>query len=385
MILRTPIAAMSLMAATPAIAQVNHQDHATHSMDQPPEQHEELGEHGHDGGGHVHHRPDAHAPIGVLADHAHAKGEVMLAYRFMHMAMAGSQTGTNAISPDEIATTVPNRFAGNPGQPPTLRVVPLEMSMDMHMFGAMFAPVDWVTLMAMGSYVSGEMGHQTYLGATGEEVLGQFETQAEGFGDPSLSGLFPVSLGDNADLTLRAGISIPAGSTSETEVVLTPMNERMPARLPYAMQIGSGTWDVLAGATVMGNDGAFGWGGQVSSVIRTGRNEQGYRLGNKHEATAWASYTLAPWMSTSVRLTGETTGRIKGIDSRIVAPVQTADPDNYGKHQASVFLGVNLLAVEGALEGYRIGMEVGLPFYQDLNGTQLKDDWSLMLGAQKAF
>ena len=90
-----------------------------------------------------------HAPIGVMGDHMHKKGEVMFSYRFMRMNMAGSRIGTDPATPEEIVTTVPNRFFGNPMQPPTLRVVPLEMTMDMHMVGAMYAPTDWLTLMAM--------------------------------------------------------------------------------------------------------------------------------------------------------------------------------------------------------------------------------------------
>ena len=63
-------------------------------------------------------RPDDHAPIGVMGDHAHKKGEFMISARVMHMEMSGNQIGTDDVSPDTIVTTVPNRFAGMPGQPP---------------------------------------------------------------------------------------------------------------------------------------------------------------------------------------------------------------------------------------------------------------------------
>ena len=36
-------------------------------------------------------RADSHAPIGVMGDHMHAKGEWMVSYRFMRMAMSGSR------------------------------------------------------------------------------------------------------------------------------------------------------------------------------------------------------------------------------------------------------------------------------------------------------
>ena len=46
-------------------------------------------------------RPDAHAPIGVMGDHLHKKGEFMLSYRFMNMKMEDNRDGTNDLSVSE--------------------------------------------------------------------------------------------------------------------------------------------------------------------------------------------------------------------------------------------------------------------------------------------
>lgn len=90
-------------------------------------------------------RPDSHAPIGVMGDHTHQQGELMLSYRFMHMNMQGNRNDTSSQSPEDIVTSEPNRFSNPPMQPPNLRVVPTEMTMDMHMLGAMYAPNDRIT------------------------------------------------------------------------------------------------------------------------------------------------------------------------------------------------------------------------------------------------
>ena len=110
-----------------------------------------------------------HAPIGVMGDHTHKQGEFMFSYRFMRMDMEGSRIGTDEVTPETIATTVPNRFFGRPMQPPTLRVVPTSMRMDMHMGGVMYAPTDRLTLMAMGMYVVKEMDHTTFMGGMGSD------------------------------------------------------------------------------------------------------------------------------------------------------------------------------------------------------------------------
>lgn len=330
-------------------------------------------------------RPDSHAPIGVMADHTHEAGEVMISYRVMHMDMGGSRIGTDKVSPDTIATTVPNRFFGQPGQPPTLRVVPLNMRMDMHMLGVMYAPADWVTLMVMGTYVAKEMDHRTYQGGMGTNVLGGFTTSPSGFGDTSVAAIIPVHKRHDFEVNVKAGVSVPTGSTTKTATVLTPMNMQPELRLPYSMQLGSGTWDLQTGATVRGIAGDWGWGAQYSATIRTGRNDQGYSLGDSHQATAWLSRRLTPWFSTSLRIAGSAAGRIVGIDAAIVAPVQTADPDNYGGERIDVFAGANLIATGGAMEGVRLGIELGMPVHQNLNGPQMESDWSLTLGAQKGF
>jgi hypothetical protein len=141
-------------------------------------------------------RADGHAPIGVMGDHLHKKGEWMLSYRYMQMDMRGNRIGTDDVAPGTIVTSVPNRFTslnppspGQPPQPPTLRVVPLWMTMQMQMLGAMYAPTDDTTLMAMVTYIDKEMRHVTYAGGTGTAVKGHFTTNSEGFGDTRVTAL----------------------------------------------------------------------------------------------------------------------------------------------------------------------------------------------------
>ena len=66
-------------------------------------------------------RADSHAPVGVSGAELMAEGKWMISYSFARMEMDGNLDGTDSISPQEIATTVPNIFFGTPGQQPTLR------------------------------------------------------------------------------------------------------------------------------------------------------------------------------------------------------------------------------------------------------------------------
>jgi hypothetical protein len=123
--------------------------------------------------GHSHMHP---SPVGVMGAHVLVKGQAMLMYTPMLMKMDGSRIGTRRVSPEEIVTTVPNRF-----EPlPTLRIAPEEMSMEMHMFGAMYGVNDSITVMWMTSYVEKRMTLITFQGGMGTTRLGITEGSTEG-------------------------------------------------------------------------------------------------------------------------------------------------------------------------------------------------------------
>ena len=182
-------------------------------------------------------RADGHAPIGVMGDHMHKEGEWIISLRGIVMQMDGNRIGTSGIDPDTIATTIPNRFFGQPGQPPTLLVVPLNMTMKMVMLGGMYAPADWLTLMVMAPWKHNEMEHVTYAGAAGTTVLGNFTTTSAGWGDIKTSGLVRLWDGNGQHVHLNLGLSLPTGSITKSGTVLAPNGATPNLRLPYAMQL----------------------------------------------------------------------------------------------------------------------------------------------------
>jgi len=329
-------------------------------------------------------RSDSHAPIGVMADHMHKQREWMLSFRVMSMEMKGNRIGKDRVASDFIVTNVPNRFFGMPMQSPTLRIVPVEMTMDMAMLGAMYAPADWITMMVMANYVRKEMDHVTYQGPAGTNVLGTFTTKSDGFGDTYFGAMLRLYDTPNNKLHFNFGITAPTGSTTERDVALTPMGTSMNIRLPYPMQLGSGTWDAKPGLTYNGRAGNFTWGAQYMGTFRTGK-ENGYNFGSVHELTGWAAWSPRPWISGSARLAFENRDRIDGIDPNIMGPVQTANPDYFGGDTLFGYLGMNLAGQRGGLRGHRLALELGWPIEQDLNGPQMEQDFRLTAGWQYAF
>jgi hypothetical protein len=304
-------------------------------------------------------RPDAHAPIGVMADHVHEAGEWMVSMRYMRMEMDGMRDGTRSLSAQEVLDQ-------------GYMVTPLEMTMDMWMLGGMYAPTDSVTLMAMLPYLSNSMDHLTGMGS-------QFTTESSGLGDLRLSALIPLLKPESGTrVHVETGISLPTGSITERDNTPAMAN----AKLPYPMQLGSGTYDLILGATAVHQLEAMSFGGQLRGTVRLDENSEGYSLGDVWNATAWGAYALNPETSASLRLAWQTRGNIDGRDGDLNANmVPTADPSNQGQDRLEVGLGLN-----GNLGGgWRLAGEVLLPLYQDLDGPQMETELTWVLGAQLSF
>ena len=198
-------------------------------------------------------------------------------------------------------------------------------------------------------------------------------------------GLFRAWESGNNRVHLNAGLSLPTGSLDHEDDVLTPMGMRSTLRLPYPMQLGSGTFDLMPGITYKGRSSNLGWGAQYLATLRLSDNDDGYTFGDVHQITGWGSYSWTPAVSASLRVTGRTTGEVDGIDPNIIAPSQAADPDFQGGDQVDIGIGLNFAGQQGALRGMRAAIEFTLPAYQDLNGPQLEAKWTVSATVRMMF
>ncbi|MEQ6119300.1 hypothetical protein [Reichenbachiella sp. MALMAid0571] len=101
--------------------------------------------------------------------------------------------------------------------------------------------------------------------------------------------------------------------------------------------------------------------------------------------SAWASYRINSWLSSSIRPSFSTIGEIRGQDDDIMLPVQTAHPAFQGGEKVNLALGINMIGQSGFLKNQRVALEYGVPVYQNLNGPQMKTTSVLILGWQYAF
>lgn len=314
-------------------------------------------------------RPDGHAPISIMGDHLHHKGGWMFTYRFMSMQMKGLQKDGTVINNMEAHA---NGYMG----------IPLEMNMNMHMLGIMYAPSDRFTLMIMANYLSNEMDLQM-LNMQNNMIM-PFSTSSAGFGDVKVSGQFKIFNKNKQAMHGTVGLSFPTGSINQTDI--TPISSGNKVILPYPMQIGSGTIDTKLGMTYLGQNNNISWGSQLNGIIRVGLNEKDYRLGNVLEFNNWLAYRTTDWLSFSSRLEALVIDGIHGANSDLNPKmVTTADTANSGGRLINLGLGFNTLVPKGKLKDFRLAFEYKLPLIQSLNGIQLENKGSFIFGLQYAF
>ncbi len=341
-------------------------------------------------------RPDSHAPLGVMGDHAHGAGELMFSYRFMGMAMDGLLDGTDTVSTEDALLHY--------------QMVPTTMQMQMHMFGAMFAPHDSVTLMAMTSYRSNfvEMeGAHTHATGDHDHPVGHQEMESAGLGDLRLSALIRLLNASNVDLILNAGVSIPTGAI---DVEGTHGSDELIV-LPYPMQLGSGSFALRPAVTFAGTNGSWSYGAQARAAIPLNENSRYYRLAPTVGSTLWSARKLNDWLSISVRGSIQNWGNITTSaehtedehdhaaddhDSHAApaAPTQTVymspmmDPNLQAGTRANLAAGLNFIVPDraaGILAGQRLAVEFQMPVYQNLDGPQMALGWTIVAGWQYAF
>lgn len=300
-------------------------------------------------------------PIDVLSTHIHPQGEWMISYQYMNMTMDGNRIGSQEVTAEEVLSGY--------------RVSPTRMSMEMHMVEAMYGLTSRWTLMAMVPYLELGMDHVTRSGAS-------FRTESGGLGDTQLMAHWAFYEGRRHRFIYLGGVSLPTGSIDETGA--TPAGPNQP--LPYPMQLGSGTYDLVQGGSYLGRTSDWSWGADGRATLRLGTNTQEYALGDRFESSGWLTRRITSWTAANIEVRGSTWGNISGVDPRLnPMMVPTADAGLRGGTKLDVAVGLSFFVPTGALKNNRLFIDGGLPIYQDLTGPQLQGTGGLRFGWEWRF
>lgn len=294
-----------------------------------------------------------HAPIGVMGDHNHLTGEWMIGYRFNQMSMK-------------------NPLLDNGGDIfGSAMMAPKAMKKQMQMLGLMYGVTDKLTMVVSTSYVKTTMDMAMKSGM-------EFSTEASGIGDSKIGGLYSLYQGEGSKLLANLALVLPTGSIQQTDN--TPMTTNQ--RLAPNMQPGSGTYDIGSKLTYTYSNEEWAMGAQANALVRTGQNDNGYRLGNKIGFSAWVAKNLTHYLSLSARLDASKWG---DINADLTVNPALAMTNLRGGERIDLLGGINFIVPEGPLKGNRLAVEFGKPIYQEVNGAQTENDYRFTVGWQLAF
>ena len=282
----------------------------------------------------------------------------MTSYRFSYMKMKGLQSGNNKVTTGDSLNLYPN--------------TPTKMTMRMHMPGVMYGVTDNFTVAGMASFVEKDMDHI-------HRVSGKFNRETDGIGDSKINGLYQFYNDGTNRAQFNLGISLPTGS----------INKKQPnqaSRLPYPMQIGSGSYELLPGLSFTQNNGDYSFGAQVNAVFRLDSNKYGYKLGDSYNLTSWVAKEVSDSVSLSSRLDYHKNEAVEGVDTSLNPNmIATANGNLQDRERLDLLFGVNYVFSGGYLAGNRLAVEFGAPVYQRVAGPILGVDYRVVVGWQKGF
>ena len=304
-------------------------------------------------------RPDGHAPAGVKADFTLSAGEIYVGFQHSQEKFRGSRVSTFEVSSDEVL----NDF-GFTVATPTYDRQTTEADLRLGL-------TDFFTLEGSVPFIQNK--------ALKETDLLFFEARSNVLGDVSIRGLFNLLEMDGYRLSLTLGATVPTGKLRKRGLTTIGTGQV----LPFAMQGGSGSPDILAGGTFQVQNDIASVGAQFNSVIRFVDNWEDYRLGNRYDFSVWGAYNISDWASFSIRGFFEHWGAIEGFESRtdgLADPL--ANPFAQGGERVVIPFGFNLYLREGTAAGQRLSIEFYYPVHEDLNGPQMSIDRNVVVSWQ---
>ena len=295
-------------------------------------------------------------------------------YSYTQGSYGGYKMGTSDVSFDDVLYSPGEiRTADN------FPVVPTYIDQCVDSFAASYFVTPMTRVNILVPYVSQSSEHISSV--TGFD---DFTLRSEGIGDIAVSVAHQHIITESSSVNVSVGLLIPTGATDRAGD--TPRNGvGTLERLPYSMQLGSGTLDVSGLASYSRRVNHFNLGVSTNAVIRTGYNDNNYRLGNNFSASASTRYVKHAKLQPGLKLTYRNVQSIQGRDESLLVaapfefPASITDPSNYGG--TSVNTGFTLKLCQDARCKLSIAAEYDLPIYQNLNGVQPKTKHALSLAA----
>jgi hypothetical protein len=340
--------------------------------------------------------PPPPAPMGVFGADMPAEGKLVLSITPNFAHLAGHRIGDRGVSSEQIVATTP--WFNSPTA--KLRLVPQHVRVATQTVGLAYGVTKNFALVLTAGMVERNLDMLTFRGPAGVQRLGMSYTGTAGLQDFTLSGVYRIYQDPIHRIQLNLGMSFPTGSTGNTFTLLSPAGQYVTSRAFYALQPGTGTFDVMPGIVYAGYIDQWSWGVSYRGrfpLAENGRDSLeggeivqgvadsiamwrpwtsgGYRWGDLHEFNGWVGYTWIPGLTTTARVNATLQGPIRGFDPMIRGRAQAANPNFYGGERVEIFGGANISGKFIGYENVSVAIEAGVPVYQYLNGPQIRKNW----------
>lgn len=309
-------------------------------------------------------RPDARAPMSITVDRVLPAGAFEVGFRYLYTDNSGQGYRTDSLTVSQVLSL--------------FEVAPSEMTTQGFAVDVLWGATDDLTVTATGTFAQKTMDHLAPLDGQPNAFL-FYQTEASGLQDLKVSALYDVLSQGDMRFHVFGGVSLPLGAIDTDDV--TPFSDPLPTQLPYQQQLGSGTVDLMPGFVFNIQNKKASLGFQTRATIRLGENDRMWSLGDLYEANMWAGLKTSDWASVSLGARYSSWGNVEGFDEAL-------DPNESPAHntltqagwRVDLPVGVNFVLPDGQFEGHRLGVEFLLPIHQDLDGPQLKHNWSIVAG-----
>jgi hypothetical protein len=300
-------------------------------------------------------------PVGVRFGEPLEGERFRIAYHYERIKKKRLLISTDRVSPSEIFDKVPPSIVYDRA--------PRSLVITAHTLQLAYAPHPRFTLVVEVPFLQKELKTVADTGV-------HSQVQTEGVGDIGFALVIPFIRKGNESSHVHFGLDVPTGSIRRGGD---------DTRHPYDSQIGNGTVDLEWGWTYRGFMDRFSWGGQIFGQHPVGRNGLDYREGSRFEASAWGGVELLEGLSASLRMTWEKQNNIRVHEDIPNSDIQdpSDNPKARGGTRLTISPGVTLKIPQ--LGNQRIAVEVGVPIFQELDGPQLEQDWSIKAGWQWGF
>lgn len=293
-------------------------------------------------------------------------------YNFKTVEFDGYLDGNASLSRDEVWWQGPQEVRTNKNFP----IVPTVISQQAHIIsiGYQFDP-RWRAHLFV-PYLSQSTEHISNI-----ENYMDFTIDTSGLGDVVLSTSYQLVNSAENIWWFTAGFSLPTGSIDEQGDTPRTAGDQ---HLPYTMQLGSGTYDFPLQFSYQ-SLGAHDFSLNMSAVIRVGKNDRNYRLGNSYSLAGRYNFTLSPTLQPFIGLELMHSQAIHGrdvallVDLPFVYPASITDPKLYGGDKLNGKLGFTWQFTRH----FMLSVEVAKPLYQDLNGPQPKENYRSALNISR--